>query len=98
MKGISITINTIVILALAVIVLLGVVVLFVSVIGPGGESITLENLLRSCCLSIDCNTGKANCRIPENLRDKFGGREIVSIGEVAEKAGITIDVRKYCGC
>ncbi len=97
MKGISITINTIVILALAVIVLLGVVVLFVSVMGPGGKSITLENLLRSCCLSIDCNTGQAYCRIPENLRDKFNG-EIVPIEKVAEKAGITIDVRKYCGC
>ncbi len=98
MKGISITINTIVILALAVIALLGVVVLFVSVFQPGTESISLENLLRSCCLSIDCNNpGGTMCRIPESLQSMFGDREKVSINEVAQKAGVS-DVKKYCGC
>ncbi|NOZ82175.1 MAG: hypothetical protein GXO63_03460 [Candidatus Micrarchaeota archaeon] len=97
MKGISLPMNALVILGICLIVLIGIIILFMGVMGPSTKDITMQNFLRNCCTKVmDCSQiSNVKCIVPKELESEFGTGE-VPITQVAKKIGT--DAETYCGC
>ena len=86
MKGVELPVNVLVIVALAVIVLLGVVALFTGVFGPSGATITTTQAWQQACtqVTLGCSNNHANDIISTVT---FGDRNINNFGNLCGVLG-----------
>lgn len=111
MKAISLPMNAVVIIALAVLALIAIVLMFTSTFTPAATEATKQSILRNCCTRIATNceayttVGGENyndkiCSIPDYLKDSFKGKiddfGRVTISDLASYVGV--NVKDFCGC
>ena len=104
-KGISIPINTLVMLAIAVIVLLAVTAWFMLVWTRQGESVDAQTRFQSCCqgyVAAGCpgEPSDWDCNIYPDEKDKYSGGTKPTLKQRANAAGIFDgdNIKKACGC
>lgn len=86
-KGIGISINVLIVLAIAMIVLAGLVVMFTGSAGPGGETMKCQAKWNAACANY---RGAGGCSAGEQLKeDKYfakDGYECVGVSDEGEAA------------
>lgn len=95
LKG-SLPINTMVLLAIAFIVLLAIIMIIYSGIQPPTRAVMLQNSVQQCCwsyLSGGCEDKTITCKAAKEL----GYPDDTTIDTLAIEAGIA-DLDKYCKC
>ncbi len=93
MKGVSLPINTVVLLVLAIIVVAGVVLFFTGILTEGREKMRDDQIKVECCAVADCKYEKSfadwirECGVTaDDIQRVFGTTKKEEIWE------------KYCGC
>lgn len=106
MKGIELPINVLVIVALAVIVLLGVIALFSGVFGPGSAGIAMSSAWNQACggITSSCSADHSgntvtNFKIGTTTVHTFGGLCIAMYKNTSPETDTSTNgCNKACGC
>lgn len=105
-KGVSLPVNVLVILAIAIVVLLGIIAFFTGAFQGGGGGVKATNKFQSCCVqwrAAGCGAMPDECPGPDlpGASDKTakakGTPKTDDLETVAYLAGIT-NIEKACGC
>lgn len=107
MKAISMPINIVVVLLLAVLVMAALIIWFMGTVPPTAQQTSWQTVLRNCCVkwvSLGCDDqikSSVLCSVPAGLVGNKckPGQNTCNINNVASDAGIGIDdIKKFCGC
>ncbi len=96
MKGIELPINTLVLFAIAIVVLIFLVYIVTGGVNPPVQNVMAQGALQECCFSLvanDCNS--VQCKIPDSL----GGGTDEIFGFAQKKLGWdSSTVKNFCKC
>lgn len=103
-KGLALPINTMVALAIAIVVLLAMVAFFMGIIGPAGRQQTEEQKYRNCCsgyVSSGCKDSGTDWTAVDLYpcgKDDEGND--VALGQLGAAIGVFTedDIKSACGC